>query len=87
MLLKSAPPVGGACACRGVGLALSGSKISEPAQRIAHQSRGHFDLFNTIRLEYLKDPYPAWTAAEIAGLRREGAIVEIRVIANTDPGS
>jgi len=48
---------------------------------------GHFDLFNTIRLEYLKDPYPAWTAVEVAGLRREGAIVEIRVIANTDPGS
>jgi len=49
--------------------------------------RSHFDLFNTIRLEYLKDPYPAWTAVEVAGLRREGAIVEIRVIANTDPGS
>jgi len=47
--------------------------------------RGHFDLFNSIRLEYVEEPYPAWTAIEAAGLRREGAIVEIRVIASTDP--
>jgi enamine deaminase RidA (YjgF/YER057c/UK114 family) len=47
--------------------------------------REHFDLFNAIRLEYVDEPYPAWTAVEVAGLRREGAIVEIRVIAHTDP--
>jgi len=47
--------------------------------------REHFDLFDQIRLEYLDDPYPAWTAVEVAGLRRVGAIVEIRVIANNDP--
>jgi enamine deaminase RidA (YjgF/YER057c/UK114 family) len=47
--------------------------------------RDHFDLFNAIRLEYLGEPYPAWTAVEVAGLRREGAIIEIRVIAHTDP--
>lgn len=47
--------------------------------------RDHFDLFNQVRLEYLEEPYPAWTAVEVAGLRREGAIVEIRVIANNDP--
>ena len=46
--------------------------------------RNHFDLFNTIRLEYVTEPYPAWTAVEVAGLRREGAIVEIRVIANCE---
>ena len=49
--------------------------------------RDHFDLFDRIRLEYLSEPYPAWTAVEVAGLRREGAIVEIRVIAATDPES
>lgn len=48
--------------------------------------REHFDTFNAIRLEYLGDPYPAWTAVEAAGLRREGAIVEIRIIANAEPG-
>jgi enamine deaminase RidA (YjgF/YER057c/UK114 family) len=47
--------------------------------------RDHFDLFNEVRLGYLDEPYPAWTAVEVAGLRREGAIVEIRVIANNDP--
>jgi enamine deaminase RidA (YjgF/YER057c/UK114 family) len=41
----------------------------------------HFDLFNTIRAEYVREPFPAWTAVEVAGLRRKGAIVEIRVIA------
>ena len=45
--------------------------------------RGHFDLFDSIRLEHFDEPYPAWTAVEVAGLRREGAIVEIRVIAST----
>lgn len=47
--------------------------------------RGHFDLFDSIRLDYVEEPYPAWTAVEVAGLRREGAVVEIRVIASTDP--
>ena len=49
--------------------------------------RKHFDLFDRIRLDYLSEPYPAWTAVEVAGLRREGAIVEIRVIASIDPES
>ena len=44
--------------------------------------RTHFDLFSAIRAEYVVAPYPAWTAVEVAGLRREGAIVEIRIIAN-----
>lgn len=41
----------------------------------------HFDIFNQIRCEFVCDPFPAWTAVEVAGLRRAGAIVEIRVIA------
>ncbi len=41
----------------------------------------HFDLFNEIRGQYVGDPFPAWTAVEVAGLRRAGAIVEIRIIA------
>jgi enamine deaminase RidA (YjgF/YER057c/UK114 family) len=47
--------------------------------------RDHYDIFDRIRLEYLDEPCPAWTAVEVAGLRREGAIVEIRVIASTEP--
>lgn len=47
--------------------------------------RVHFDLFNAIRLECFNAPFPAWTAVEVAGLRRDGAVIEIRVIATTDP--
>ena len=43
----------------------------------------HFDLFNTIAHAHLTAPFPAWTAVEVAGLRRKGALVEIRVIAAT----
>jgi len=43
--------------------------------------RAHFDHFNAVRRDYLRAPFPAWTAIEAAGLRREGALVEIRVIA------
>jgi enamine deaminase RidA (YjgF/YER057c/UK114 family) len=43
--------------------------------------REHFDLFNAIRSDYVREPFPAWTAVEVAGLRRAGAIVEIRVVA------
>ena len=48
--------------------------------------REHFDLFNDVRSDYVRAPYPAWTAVEVAGLRREGALVEIRVIAATPTG-
>lgn len=44
----------------------------------------HFDGFNAIRAQYVKQPFPAWTAVEVAGLRREGAVVEIRVVASTE---
>jgi enamine deaminase RidA (YjgF/YER057c/UK114 family) len=43
--------------------------------------RDHFDLFDATRLNHFNAPYPAWTAIEAGGLRREGALVEIRVIA------
>ena len=43
--------------------------------------RDHFDLFNAVRSDYVREPFPAWTAVEVAGLRRPGALVEIRVIA------
>lgn len=41
----------------------------------------HFDLFSSIRKEFVVAPYPAWTAVEVSGLRRAGALVEIRVVA------
>tara|TARA_E500000318_G_scaffold82358_1_gene77717 strand:+ start:123 stop:521 length:399 start_codon:yes stop_codon:yes gene_type:complete len=46
--------------------------------------RDHFEIFDAVRLEYLEAPYPAWTAVEVAGLRREGAVIEIRAVASID---
>lgn len=43
--------------------------------------RDHFDLFNKVRSDYVEEPYATWTAVEISGLRREGAVVEIKIIA------
>ena len=43
--------------------------------------REHFEQFDNVRLEYFSEPFPAWTAVEVAGLRRKGAVVEIKVIA------
>lgn len=47
--------------------------------------RAHFDRFCAVRARYVAAPYPAWTAVEVAGLRREGAVVEIRVVAALGP--
>jgi enamine deaminase RidA (YjgF/YER057c/UK114 family) len=46
--------------------------------------RDHFEQFNAVRCRYVADPFPAWTAVEVAGLRRPGAVVEIRAIAAFD---
>ena len=43
--------------------------------------RDHLELFKSIRAEHVKEPYPAWTAIEVAGFVSEGTIVEIRVVA------
>ncbi len=43
--------------------------------------REHLELFKSVRAEYVREPYPAWTAIEVAGFVRDGAIVEIRAIA------
>ncbi len=43
--------------------------------------RTHFEVFDRVRTARLRAPYPAWTAVEVAGLRRPGALVELRVVA------
>jgi enamine deaminase RidA (YjgF/YER057c/UK114 family) len=42
----------------------------------------HIDVFRKIRDEYVVEPYPAWTAIEVSGFITDGAIVEIRVVAD-----
>ena len=46
--------------------------------------RDHFEAFDAVRLQRLSTPYPAWTAVEVAGLRRDGALIEVRAVAALD---
>ncbi len=43
--------------------------------------RDHLELFKSVRAEFVREPYPAWTAIEVSGFVAEGAIIEIRVVA------
>lgn len=43
--------------------------------------RDHLNDFKAIRAKYVVEPFPAWTAIEVAGFVRDGALVEIRCIA------
>lgn len=43
--------------------------------------RDHLDLFRRVRSEYVREPYPAWTAIEVAGFASAGTIIEIRIVA------
>jgi enamine deaminase RidA (YjgF/YER057c/UK114 family) len=40
-----------------------------------------FDAFEAVAGEFLKPPYPAWTAVGTSGLLRDGGIVEVQLIA------
>lgn len=44
--------------------------------------REHIDVFRSVREEFVCDPFPAWTAIEVADFVSPGAIVEIRAIAD-----
>ena len=44
--------------------------------------RDHLELFKSVRSEFIQEPYPAWTAIEVAGFVSEGAVIEIRLIAH-----
>jgi enamine deaminase RidA (YjgF/YER057c/UK114 family) len=45
----------------------------------------HFDLFEQVAGNYLKPPYPAWTAVGTTGVLGTGGIVEVQLIARA-PG-
>ena len=47
----------------------------------------HIDAFRAIRAEFVDDPYPAWTAIEVAGFVTPGAVVEVRVVADASTSS
>ena len=43
--------------------------------------RDPFERFSPIPSHHVQDPCPAWTPAEVAGLRREGVVVDIKPVA------
>ena len=43
--------------------------------------REHLRTFNAVKDEFVKEPYPAWTAIGVAELAIPGARAELRVIA------
>ncbi|MEM7636831.1 MAG: Rid family hydrolase [Pseudomonadota bacterium] len=43
--------------------------------------RQHLEIFKGIWKRKVVEPYPAWTAIEVAGFASEGVVVELRVIA------
>ncbi|SFS38086.1 Enamine deaminase RidA, house cleaning of reactive enamine intermediates, YjgF/YER057c/UK114 family [Sulfitobacter marinus] len=42
----------------------------------------HFDQVNDVMRDMLGVPLPAWTAVEVADLRRPGALIELRIVAH-----
>jgi len=46
-----------------------------------HVGMEHLGLFGAVKGDYLKDPYPAWTAIGVAALFMPGVLVEIRATA------
>ena len=46
--------------------------------------RKHLNTFITVKDEYIKAPYPAWSAIGITELITEGTLAEIRIIAKRE---
>lgn len=49
--------------------------------------RDHLPSFREAWAARMRQPYPAWTAIEVAGFATEGVVVELRVIAWCGEGS
>lgn len=43
--------------------------------------KDHFREFVLIKDEFIKEPYPAWTAIGVSELAADGAVIEIKVTA------
>ncbi len=43
--------------------------------------RKHLEIFKKVKDEFVKEPYPTWTAIGVAELITKAALVEIRVVA------
>lgn len=43
--------------------------------------RDHLEAFKAVRAEYVREPFPAWTAIEVAGFASAGVIIELKIVA------
>jgi enamine deaminase RidA (YjgF/YER057c/UK114 family) len=43
--------------------------------------RDHLEQFKAIWAQFVREPYPAWTAVEVAGFVSDSVMVELRVVA------
>ncbi|WP_241462524.1 RidA family protein [Tateyamaria sp. ANG-S1] len=48
--------------------------------------RDHLEAFKAVRADYVQDPYPAWTAIEVAGFAIDGVCVELKIVARLPDG-
>ncbi len=46
-----------------------------------HVGMEHLAVFGTVKADFLKEPFPAWTAIGVSELAIPGALVEIRATA------
>lgn len=46
--------------------------------------REHLEIFKAVKDEFVKEPYPAWSAIGVSEFITEGALVEIRVVASRE---
>ncbi|MEX0370763.1 MAG: RidA family protein [Tateyamaria sp.] len=46
----------------------------------------HLEAFKAVRASYVQQPYPAWTAIEVAGFATDAVIVELKIVARL-PGT
>ena len=43
--------------------------------------RHHLEQFKAVWAQHMREPYPAWTAIEVAGFASDSVVVELRVVA------
>lgn len=56
-----------------------GSVIEMTSYHIGIQK--NLGLFAEVRGQYVREPYPAWTAIEVSGFASPGVIIEVRIVA------
>jgi enamine deaminase RidA (YjgF/YER057c/UK114 family) len=68
----------------GLYLAAAGADSSHIAEITSYHVdiRDHIDVFNKVKDEFLKRPFPAWTGVGVAALIIPGTLLEMRVVAD-----